>query len=112
MVLDGQMAEKVRVQVVKLGGDLALYQRAPEEFRGSRIELLHEEDPMEREREEVCPQQAAVVDDSAPAFAGATGRSEAARREAVEDACQDVVGYWQLMRRHSKGHGERLFFSL
>lgn len=53
-------------------------------------ELLHEEDTVEREREEVRPQQAVVVDNGAPAFADTAGHGEAARREMAEDAREDV----------------------
>ena len=68
------------------------------ELWGVRAELLHEEDPVKREREEVRPQQAVLVDDGAPGFADAAGRGEAARRETAEDASEDVVR--QQLRRH------------
>ena len=86
--------------VVKVCVDPATCQRVCEELWGVAAEdvYLHEEDPVEREREEVRPQQAVAVDDGAPAFADAAGRGEAARRETAEDASEDVVR--QQLRRH------------
>ena len=74
--------------VVKLRGP---HRRAREEVGRIRIELLHEEDPVEREGEEVRAQQAAVVDHGAPAFADATGHGEGAGGETAEDASEDVA---------------------
>lgn len=79
--------------------DPVLCERVCEELWRVRAELLHEEDPVEREREEVRPQQMVVVDDGAPGFADTTGHGEAARRETAEHAREDVG-----VRRHH-GHG-------
>ena len=82
--------------------DLSSHLHVLEELWGVRAEdiYLHEEDPVEREREEVRPQQAVVVDNGAPAFADAAGRGEAGWRETAEDASEDVVGQGQR-----QGHG-------
>ena len=91
--------------VVKVCVDPATCQRVCEELWGVAAEdvYLHEEDPVEREREKVRSQQAASVNDVAPAFA------EAARRETAEDAREDVVGHGQHLRRH-QGHGDQMSY--
>jgi hypothetical protein len=93
MILDiGQIIIKVPVQVVELGSDFSPHRGVCEELQqGARVEIFHEEDPVQRQREEVRPQQAAFVDDIASGRADTSGRGEAARRESAEDASEDVV---------------------
>ena len=79
--------------VVKVCVDPATCQRVCEELWGVAAEdvYLHEEDPVEREREEVRPQQAVAVDDAAQRLADAAARCDVARREAAEDVRHRVV---------------------
>jgi hypothetical protein len=87
-----QMAFAWDVQVVELVGDFVLRQGTGEESQSAEVDLLYEEDPVDREREEVRAQQVVGVDGGAPRLADAAGRGNAARVEAAEDASQHVVG--------------------
>jgi hypothetical protein len=72
-------------QVIVLAGDGGAVRDGPgrEELRDVVVVEVHEE-PTQRQREEIRPQQAAGVDDGEPRLADTPGRGEATRREAAE----------------------------
>jgi len=66
-----------------LAGDAGAVREGREELRDA-VGVEVQEEPTQRQREEIRPQQAEGVDDGEPRLADAPGHGESTRREAAE----------------------------